>query len=359
MVAGMRVGPNWYWHLFDLKGKKKSRHTYQHIVPVEEGPMPAKRNDRWGYIDKTGTEVLLSRYDTTFAFTEDLARVRFDGQEGIINKEGLWQIRPVAEHITILNPTRFLARMKNGYTLFNERGEVLFETSDVLKPIVGGIAEITHNRKWGLIDLNGKRLSFPLYDYITDLQEGLAFIASLDGKRGILSPNAKYFIPAGPTTWEQLFQLREGFIGARINRQQGFVDTNGKLRIANRYDSVTFFSDGMAAVAIRGKWGYVDKIERLRVQPMYDRAEPFNSGNAIVQLGKHQGVIDKKGQVLLPLEYDKISRLSNGRFLLKQGNLIGLADAQGNKIISPKYDAVQDLQNGYRCNPSGRCAWLA
>lgn len=347
VVAGMRLTANWYWHLFNLQGKKLSRHTYQRIVPVDEGPFPAKKDNRWGYIDHNGAETLICRYDTTFAFTGELARVRYSGQEGIINKEGLWQIRPTAEHITIINPTRFLARNKSGYQLLNEKGEVLFETAEVLKPIVGGIAEITSDRRWGLIDLDGKRLSFPIYDWISDLQEGLAFIATLEGKKGILSPNGKMYIAAGPTTWEQLYSMKEGFIGAQIGRQQGFVDTNGKLRIANRYDTVSFFSDGMAAISIRGKWGYVDKIERLRVQPLYDKVMPYQNGNAIVQLSSRQGIIDKKGQLILPLEYDNITRLTNGRFLLKQGNLIGLADAQGNRIISPKYDAVQDLQNGF------------
>ena len=346
-VAGMRINAKWYWHLFNLKGKKQSRYTYEFIVPVNEGPMPAKREGRWGYIDHTGAEVLLSRYDTTYAFEKELARVRFNGQEGVINKEGLWQIRPIAEHITILSPTRFLARMKKGFQLLNEKGDILYQTDDVLKPLVGGIAEINANRQWGLIDINGKRLSFPLYDYISDLQEGQVFIASLEGKRGILSQDGRKFIAAGPKTWERLYSMSEGFIGAQIGRQQGFVDTNGLLRIANRYDTVTFFSDGMAAVAIRGKWGYVDKIERLRVQPMYDHAQPFIKGTAIVQLGSMQGVIDSKGKFVIPLEYNKITRLSNGRFLLKQGDLLGLADAQGNRIIAPKYNAVQDLQNGY------------
>ncbi|AHM59942.1 hypothetical protein D770_08395 [Flammeovirgaceae bacterium 311] len=347
VVAGMRLTANWYWHLFNLQGKKLSRHTYQRIVPVAAGPLPAKKDNRWGYIDQNGSETLICRYDTTFAFTGELARVRYNGQEGVINKEGLWQIRPMAENITILSPSRFLARLKGGYQLLNETGEVLFETAEVLKPIVGGIVEITADRRWGLIDLNGRRLSFPIYDWISDLQEGLAFIATLEGRKGILSPDGKQYIAAGPTTWEQLYSMHEGFIGAHIGRQQGFVDTNGKLRIANRYDTVAFFSDGMAAVSIRGKWGYVDKIERLRVQPLYDLVLPYQNGNAVVQLSSRQGIIDKKGQLVLPLEYDKITRLTNGRFLLKQGNLIGLADAQGNRIISPKYDAVQDLQNGY------------
>lgn len=347
VVAGMRLGANWYWHLFDLKGNKKSQHTYQHIVPVAEGPLPAKRNDRWGYLDASGAEILMCRYDTTHAFEGALARVRYQGQEGIINREGLWQINPVAEHITILSPTRFIARIKSGFQLLDEQGTILFETANALKPLIGGIAEITPERKWGLIDLNGKRLSFPLYDHISDLQEGLAFIACKEGRRGILSPDGRNFIAAGPTTWEQLFSMHEGFIGAQIGRQQGFVDTNGKLRIANRYDTVGYFSDGMAAIAIRGKWGFVDKIERIRVQPLYESVQAFQGGTAIVQLNNRQGIIDKKGQLLLPAEFDKISRLSNGRFLLQQGSLFGLADNNGNRIISPKYDAVQDLQNGY------------
>jgi hypothetical protein len=347
VVAGMRAGRNWNWHLFDLKGKKLSRHTYQNIVPLAEGPMPAKREGRWGYIDHTGSEMLLCRYDTTFAFTGELARVRYNGLEGVINKEGLWQIRPLAEHITILDPYRFLARLKHEYQLLNEKGELLYSTTAALKPLVGGLAEINAARQWSLLDINGRRLSPADYSWISDVQEGTIFFATKEGRRGILSRDGRRFIAAGPETWNRLYDIHEGFIGAQIGRQQGFVDTNGKLRIANRYDTVTYFSDGMAAVAIRGKWGYVDKIERLLVQPLYDAAAPFWEGSAIVSLGGRQGIINKKGERILALEYDRISRLSNGRLLLQQGGLYGLADGQGNRIVSPKYDTIQDLENGY------------
>ncbi|EMR04290.1 WG repeat-containing protein [Cesiribacter andamanensis] len=183
VVAGMRIGGNWYWHLFDLKGNKLSRHTYQNIIPLAEGLLPAKREGRWGYIDASGQETLLCRYDTTFAFTGELARVRYNGLEGVINKEGLWQIRPFAEHITIIDPYRFVARLKQEYQLLNEKGEVLYSTPYVLKPILGGIAEINPSRQWGLLDLNGKRLTPTEYDWISDVQEATMFFAVKEGKK--------------------------------------------------------------------------------------------------------------------------------------------------------------------------------
>jgi len=51
---------------------------------------------------------------------------------------------------------------------------------------------------------------------------------------------------ATPATKE--FQLSEGLLGIRRDDKFGFVDARGSLVIANRYDSVADFKEGLAPV---------------------------------------------------------------------------------------------------------------
>ncbi len=347
VIAGIRLESQWYWHLFDLKGKKKSRNTYQAIVPQQDDLMPAKLNDRWGYINSNGEEVLICRYDTTYAFQGNFAQVRYNNSMGIINREGLWQIRPGADHITILSPTRFIARNQNSFQLLDEQGQVLFNSPFALHPVEGGILEINAKKQYGLLDLNGKRLTPTEYEWISELKEGKVYLAKKEGRKGILSRNGKQFIAESPKTFDRLFDMHEDFLAVEIDRQQGFVDTEGRLRISNRYDSVEYFSDGFAAVQLLGRWGYVDKIERLRVQPLYDHAGPFEDGMGIIVKNGLKGLINKKGEEVIRPEYEDITALKSGRYLIVKNGRQGITDKNANSLVTAKYDTIQDLKNGY------------
>ncbi|MEJ0031821.1 MAG: WG repeat-containing protein [Bacteroidota bacterium] len=58
---------------------------------------------------------------------------------------------------------------------------------------------------------------------------------------------------------EEVFEESEGMRGIRRDGNYGFVDAKGRLRIANRYEGIGTFRDGLAPVMILGKWGFVDK----------------------------------------------------------------------------------------------------
>ncbi|WP_017732021.1 WG repeat-containing protein [Nafulsella turpanensis] len=347
IVAGLRVNREWYWHVFDFNGKKVSRETYRAVVPQKDDLMPVKLNDRWGYIDQQGKEVLICRYDSTNAFEGAYARVRYSGSMGIINREGLWQVRPMAEHISMATPTRFVARTPNAYLLLNEEGKELLRTPHALKPVEGGLLEINEQLQYGLFDLNGKRLTPTTYEWISELQEGDIFLARKNGRKGILSRDGKSFIPESADTFDQLFDMSEGFLAVEIGGQQGFVDTQGRLRISNRYDSVSLFSAGFAAIKLMGQWGYIDKMERLRVQPLYEAAGPFEEGMAIIRKNGAYGVINENGKVIIRPEYEKIQSLQSGRFLIVKDGQMGITDKNARSLLSAKYDHIEDLKNGY------------
>ncbi len=347
-VAGMRLGKNWRYHIFSLEGKKLSRKTFEHIVSVPSGPLPAKLNGQWGYVDSLGNETLVCRYDSTHAFMGNYAKVQLDGKEGLINKDGLWQIRPYAENILQITADRFLLRKELGYHLTDDTGLILYDTPNTLVWLDGNIGEVDAGQQWTLLSVDGQKLTKTgNYQWIGQQLKNGAHLAKRLGQIGILSHNGQQFIAAGPDTFGKIYQLSEEFFSISKNNQQGFVDMNGKLRIANRYDSVTYFSDGMAAVQIRGRWGYVDKIERLRIQPILEEARPFHNGLAIAKYNGSFGLTDAYGKWVLPAEYDNIERLNNGTYVLYSGSLRGLASQEGHRVVSPKFDEVTDLGNNY------------
>ena len=53
-----------------------------------EGLALVKRNDKWGFIDKTGREVIPCKYDGADAFSNGLAAVCLNGKWGFVDKTG-------------------------------------------------------------------------------------------------------------------------------------------------------------------------------------------------------------------------------------------------------------------------------
>ncbi|MDR1096634.1 MAG: WG repeat-containing protein [Tannerella sp.] len=83
----------------DKNGKYgfKDRNTGEIVIPPKydyewlsfsEGLAGAILNDKWGFIDKTGKEIIPLKYDWTYSFSEGKAKVRLNNEEFFIDKQG-------------------------------------------------------------------------------------------------------------------------------------------------------------------------------------------------------------------------------------------------------------------------------
>ncbi|OMP66649.1 WG repeat-containing protein [Domibacillus epiphyticus] len=117
-IEGLRVGnttymlpysegravimPNQYAHayLLDEKGQIISRGIYNEISSFHNGLAPAMKEtdngeQKWGYIDRDGNEVIPFEYTEASEFGENAAFVQQDGLWGIIDRKGKWIQAPV------------------------------------------------------------------------------------------------------------------------------------------------------------------------------------------------------------------------------------------------------------------------
>ena len=123
----------------------------------------------------------------------------------------------------------------------------------------------------------------------------------------------------------------------------GFIDKNGNLRIANRYEEVKEFKDGLAAVKLLGKWGFIDRIERLKIQPLYDSVSNFSDGRAFVKKSGKIGIIDMAGNEILspklrfPLYQNKFHS-----YVIIEDEKLGLVTNEGRLQLQPKYEYLEE-----------------
>ena len=66
------------------------RRWYNDIDDFSEGLAKVELNGKYGFIDKTGREVIPCKYDFAYGFSDGLASIELNGKWGCIDKYGKW-----------------------------------------------------------------------------------------------------------------------------------------------------------------------------------------------------------------------------------------------------------------------------
>jgi hypothetical protein len=305
-----------YWSIYDTFGIRKTQKQYDFIAPLHGKLFPAKKNGYWGALNRYGEESVHCVFDSLLEISNEQVAVKFKGLYGIINIREDWLVPPQPDRVALIN--------SNVYLLYS--GNMVF-----LKDFFNNVIYFTDNK------ISCKT------DYLVE--------ALPDGTQKQVDYNGRLLVRSAPfpseTTSDKIFQESEGLRGILKDGKYGFVDSRGRLRIANRYDGIGLFKDGLAPVKIISKWGYIDKSEHIIIQPSYESAAEFSGRMALVKRAGKYGLLDTTGKQVIDLRYDSIVVLPNQRYELYSGGLQGLAGSNGKILIDPRFNRLEDLNNGY------------
>lgn len=306
--------PNNQWILLDTLGKRLTPKSYDRIESFNGSYFAVKNQRYYGAVSKDGKEIISCVYDSIVQYAEDRLVVQFHGDYGIIDMHENWLAPPSPRRQHLIAADRYLQKNGNTWYLKAYDGTVIYFTDNPVNAVGNYLVETTSAGGVWKIDMDGRIVS-------------------------------RQMPPSEP--FEAILEETEGLRGIKKGGRFGFVDNQGRIRIANRYEGIKPFHEGMAAVKILGKWGFVNHAERLVIQPVYDDVSAFRNGIAVVMQNGKYGLIINTGEVILPVRYETINPLTSGRFEVKNGMLTGLADKDGRLIFAPKFTVIKDLDNNY------------
>ena len=103
--------PNFYAKNGVLFGRKDNKPC---LRSCGDGLYEIFRNGKWGVIDDQLNQVIPNKYDSIWSFDKnDLIIVRIDSHLGLVNKQGIEQVPPIYDHIT-LNKDGYYTVKQNG-----------------------------------------------------------------------------------------------------------------------------------------------------------------------------------------------------------------------------------------------------
>ena len=244
---------------------------------------------------------------------------------------------------------------KWGY--INSKGEIII---DFIYNYAGfftdGIAVVSLNNQYGLIDLDANSVIKPQYDYIGNFSEGLAHIVQHDA--GTIRHGFIY--KDGVAFYNDYFNnntgdFHDGLAVFEKDFNFGYVDTNGNIVIQPEYFMAYDFSEGLAAVANENdKHGFIDKNGNLVIPFMFEHNidgtylyQGFSNGLAAVCIDDKFGYINTDGDFVIEPKFYFAGRFNDGIALVIVDGLYGYIDLNGNYIIEPKFAHASSFQNGF------------
>ena len=178
-------------------------------------------NEKWGFLDGTGKEIIPFKYKAVKEFSEGLAAVKLKNKWGFIDKTGQ-EIIPF---------------------MFDDVGKC----SD-------GMVRV-YSDGWYFIDKNSLEIVLGRYYYAGDFSDGLARV-KVNGNCGFINKSGTAVISF---IYDDASDFSEGLARVIINYKWGYINNIGTVIIPLIYDDASDFSEGLARVKIKRNWGFIDK----------------------------------------------------------------------------------------------------
>ena len=330
------------YDIYNHFGRKINQYPLEQVMASQAQQTPTKRGGQWGVIDFQGQNAVKFAFDSIGVGMNNVFPVKYVGEWGLIDAFGQWLVHPQYDSFSKISDL-FVGERKGLKTLFSKRGRNLLVTRHRLQEGNESVEVLFEGNKKGLITSEGVQVFAPFYDEVFHFGE---YYCAKRPEGSVIKDHLGRFVTPLDQGVQQVLDYHEDFFLIKKDNLFGFLDSDGRLRIANRYDSARSFSDGMAAIKLIGKWGFIDKEERLIIQPHYAEVSDFELDVAIIKENAY-GLINKQGRIILEQVYQNINRTPKGSYLLKsQNGKVGLADDHGEIVLSPSFDNLEEIGNG-------------
>lgn len=252
--------------------------TAQAVEPCQSWKSEMEWNadaDKYLYGYKSGnTWVIEPQYDYVNEFGENgLAVVAKDGKYGIIDTAGAWVLEPTYDTISGVSPDGLRYFKQDGrYGVLDAEGKVVHPAdieADWMGQFVNGSCVYVAGEKYGLVGVDGRRITGPVYDEIK------SWFEPADGARPVRNGELWGILAAdgterAPIQYDDLELWANGYARVRLNGKTGLLRPDGTPLTGlvyegaswgaetDPYDSYDALPDpGLAAVMRNGRYGAV------------------------------------------------------------------------------------------------------
>jgi len=311
--------------------------------------LPVEKNEKWGYINEEGTELIAPQFDDAILFSEGLAVVTLNEKSGYINKSGKVVLPLIYKEAESFQNGYAIVLVDSLYGMINRKGEFVIKPEyDELGDVVEDVCIAVQDGKSGYISKSGKKITECVYDLANEFHDGFAIVA-VDEKHGLINTLGKFVIEP---LYDELVAISRSRMKASNNDKWGVIDMNGNTIATFIYDDIGDYNDGLALASMNGKYGYIDEqgIERIPMKYQYNstlmNTGKFSNGYVVLRQKNKTLLADTSGAIISFSGVEQYGLPGQGLIPVMKNKKWGYADMTGKIKIQPKYDMVESFHNG-------------
>ena len=351
-----QVKKNGKYGLIDQHGKVIVEPHFQELMVMSSDIIGFKDNDKWGWLRVADGKIiqppLYDELGKSYLFAHSLV-IHLNGKQGIAHESGKVLINPEYERLynIYLKTGKYVQFFKNKQSgLMDSLGKILLPAVyESLNSCNGSdFLRIEERGLYGLIDVNGKEVTPPLYDKINDFVRGHAVVEKA-GRMGVIDKNGELIL--SPFYPQIEFRNSSGLVvfGDPV---VSVSDLSPVTNLSTAYLKIKAAEDRMKAlpyfILVRNadqKAGVFDWESTKVILP-----EKFTEITAVYQHGEtyfhafdgnRYAIYDKRGNEILPMKYN----LGTDSYINRKYNY---GDLNTNPYIFPVYDeqrlGIYDVQ---------------
>lgn len=226
-----------------------------------DGPLYARENDLYGYIDQSGDYVIEPQFSEARAFSDGVAFVKTTAQ--------LWG-------------------------LIDESGDYLSEPSFCSAGDFSdnGLAYVQDKNTgaYGYIDRTGAYQIEPSFAEAEEFIGDMAIVTieyHMDGNEyGYINTSGKIVIDGD---FEEAKPFSNNLAAVKQDGLWRYIDRSGEIVIDGGFEEAKPFNDNLAAVKQDGLWGYINRSGDFVISPAFEEADSFNQGIAFARYPGDEG----------------------------------------------------------------------
>ena len=319
------------WGYFDSDGEIVITPQFKSARPFKNGlarvEIEYDGKDKFAYINKKGEYDILKTWDQAMDFSDNLAVVRNDlGYPLVINTdlETVLEFPDASFVSSFSDGNAFKIIQYNDYVSIqiidvdgNKVGEFEPGTNDEIVSTIennlfalrGAFGDNDKDKSLIIMNSKGETIS-QLPENICRISaynsEGIALIRTCDRKWGVIDDNGKIIINP---QFDEIFSDDEDFI-VRTGKKWGWIDSDGDFLINPQFRDVSnrgFNGSDLAAVKVGDKWGFINRKGKLQINPQFESVSSFFGDIALVYKRRSgHGIIDTDGKFVANPQFDEV-----------------------------------------------------
>lgn len=295
--------------------------TFKIVIPLEyeqtrgffKGAAAVKKNGKWGYINQAGEVIIPYQYDEAYSITEGLAAVKQNRKWGFVNEKGDIKVPFIYDHVNSYSDGFTVVSKDQNYLCLGKTGNIVrnfVSEYDHVDNFHEGLARVSKiiktnssqiDCKWGCINQLGEAVIPVEYDGLNPFSENYTFAQKTINDSDIIYCINRANQQVFKAECENLPKFHEGLAAVCINIK--WQQTERTDPLGNK------FSAAVKNNYNESKWGFINTAGEITIPLEYEYYNEYNfycmnEGFSRAAKGGKQGYIDKTGKIVIPFEYD-------------------------------------------------------